>query len=528
MPQDSFVIGVDVGSGSARAGIFDLTGHMRARGTVPIKINRPAVDHAEHSSDDIWAAVCKAVRSALRDARVIGDDIRGLSFDATCSLVLLGADDKPATASTTGDPAWNVIMWADHRASAEAAEISRINHRVLDYVGGTMSPEMEMPKLLWLKRHLSQAWGSYHRAFDLADFLVWRATGQAVASECTVTCKWGYLAHEADGWQADFLALIGLDDLPQRASLVRRARPIGEFAGTLAPQSAAELGLAEHCRVGVGLIDAHAGGLGVLSSIEVADLDRHVAVISGTSTCHMATSRDPRSIRGVWGPYYGAMLPGRWLNEGGQSATGALLDHILATHPEGKMLGEAGHAAVLERIADLLAAEGPGLDDGLMVLPDFHGNRSPLADSRLRGVVHGLSLDSSLDRLARLYHAAALGIVLGTRHIIDAMNAAGYHIDTIHLTGGHARVPHLVRLYADATGCTVVLPREEDGVLLGTAMVAAVAAGAHPDIGAAGVAMSGRGQTFSPDRTTKSFYDKRYKAFLTMIEQRTALNALLA
>ena len=80
-------------------------------------------------------------------------------------------------------------------------------------------------------------------------------------------------------------------------------------------------------------------------------LDRHIAMIAGTSTCHMALSLEPRAVPGVWGPYYGAVAPGLWLNEGGQSATGALLDHILAWHAEGRALGPDGHARILRRIA---------------------------------------------------------------------------------------------------------------------------------------------------------------------------------
>ena len=97
----------------------------------------------------------------------------------------------------------------------------------------------------------------------------------------------------------------------------------------------------------------------------------------------------------------------------------------------------------------------------LMVLPDFNGNRSPLAEPRARGVIHGLGLDHSFDSLARLYYATAIGIALGTRHIVDALNRHAYRIDTLHLTGGHAGSPLLVRLYADVTDCRVLLPEEQ-------------------------------------------------------------------
>ena len=410
---DRVVMAVDVGTGSARAGLFDAGGRMLARDSRPIALNRPAQDHAEQDSEDIWRAVCEAAGAAREQAGVPPEAIAGISFDATCSLVALDAADRPASISTSGEARWNVVVWMDHRAIAEAQACTATGHRVLDFVGGTMSPEMEIPKLMWLKRHLPERWGQYGRILDLADFLTWRACGSNARSCCTVTCKWTYLAHEIPGWQADFLAGVGLDDLLERAGLPGTASPIGAALGTLTPQAAADLGLTTACQVGCGLIDAHAGALGVLG--EVLDqgeraLDRHIGLVAGTSTCHMALSAAPRMVQGVWGPYYGAVAPGLWLNEGGQSVTGALLDHILSWHAEGRALGPPGaeaHAGVIARIRELAVRE-PG-PSRLHVLPDFHGNRSPLADPHALGVISGLSLDASFDSLARLYERTAVG-----------------------------------------------------------------------------------------------------------------------
>jgi FGGY-family pentulose kinase len=248
----------------------------------------------------------------------------------------------------------------------------------------------------------------------------------------------------------------------------------------LTAQAAEELGLSPRCLVGCGLIDAHAGALGVLGGVLQAGqaaLDRHIGLITGTSTCQMALSAAPRPVQGVWGPYHGAVAPGLWLNEGGQSATGALLDHILAWHAEGGSRDADGHRKVLARIAELRADGSDRFAHRLHVLPDFHGNRSPLADPHALGVISGLALDASRDSLARLYYRTAVGIALGTRHILDALNAAGYAINHLHVTGGHAQNPLLMELYADTTGCTVVTPAEDDAVLLGTAIAAATAAG---------------------------------------------------
>ena len=173
------VVAVDVGSTSARAGIFDAQGHRLSRAEHPFGTQRPLDDHAEHRSDEIWQAVIAAVRGVLSTNGIRPEQVVGLAFDATCSLAMFDASGRPVTVSTTGRDEWNVVMWADHRALAKAEEITVTRHRVLDYVGGTMSPEMELPKLLWLKRHLPEAWARYRIALDLADFLSWRGVRQA-------------------------------------------------------------------------------------------------------------------------------------------------------------------------------------------------------------------------------------------------------------------------------------------------------------------------------------------------------------
>jgi FGGY-family pentulose kinase len=224
---DKAVMAVDVGTGSARVGLFDGAGGLLARSVRPILMNRPGPDHAEHDSEDIWRAVCEAALEARAKAGLAAPAVIGISFDATCSLVALDRQDRPASVSTTGEDRWNTIVWMDHRAIAEAEECTATGHKVLASVGDTMSPEMAIPKLMWLKRHLPEQWRRYGRLLDLADFLTFRASGSNRRSCCTVTCKWTYLAHESPGWQADFLERMGLADLRERGKLPAEAAAVG-------------------------------------------------------------------------------------------------------------------------------------------------------------------------------------------------------------------------------------------------------------------------------------------------------------
>ena len=283
---------------------------------------------------------------------------------------------------------------------------------------------MQIPKLMWLKRHLPASWARLGMAFDLADFLSWRATGNPARSQCTLTCKWSYLAHETPGWPEDFLAATGLADLRARAGRARarnpgRHRPRHPDARAPRASSASR----PATRVAAGLIDAHAGALGVLGHLAgTPEIERHVALIAGTSSCVMTFAAAPRFVPGIWGPYLGGALPGLWLSEGGQSASGALLDHLLRLH--GHAATPALHARVAARIAELRAVT-PDLAPRLHVLPDFHGSRSPDPDPQALGVISGLPLDASFDALCRLYWRTSVAIALGLRLVLEHLRAHG-------------------------------------------------------------------------------------------------------
>lgn len=527
--MQSLLVAVDVGTGSARAGVLTAQGNLLSRAEFPIVMNRTDANHAEHDSAQIWRAVCAAVRQAVADAGADPRHVVGLAFDATCSLVVRDAAGQPVTVSTNGEDQWDTLVWLDHRALAEAEECTATGHLVLAYAGGVMSPEMEAPKLMWLKRHLPQSWARAGMMFDLADFLSWTATGSQARSQSTLTCKWTYLAHTQHGWQHDFLATIGLEDLITKAALPDQASPVGTDLGALTAVAAAELGLTTACRVGAGLIDAHAGALGLLGAFthDVGTIDHHLALVAGTSSCVMALSAEDRPTAGVWGPYFGAVLPGVWLNEGGQSATGALLDHIIRWHGAGGEPTPAMHQAIAHRIIELRRREGLRLAERLHVLPDFHGNRSPLGDPFALGVISGLTIDSDFDSLCRLYWRTAVSIALGVRHILETLNTRGYAIDTLHVTGGHTKNAVLMELYADATGCTVVQSSAKDATLLGMAMVAATAAGLYPSLDAACLAMQQGGRERAPDPAAQAHFDKDYRIFLEMLRQRQVIDAMI-
>ncbi|MGV1761130.1 FGGY-family carbohydrate kinase [Rhizobium sp. A22-96] len=539
----SYFIGIDVGTGSARAGVFDASGHLLASAKRAITIWHEAGSIVEQSSEQIWKAVCDSVKEAVASAGIAASAVAGIGFDATCSLVTIKADGAPIAVGPSGDPARNIIVWMDHRAAGEAEEINAGNHAVLRYVGGRISPEMETPKLLWLKRNLPQSFAAADHFFDLADYLTWRATGSLQRSVCTVTCKWTYLAHEKR-WDAQYFRDIGLGELADEGferigtEIVEPGAALGDG---LSEAAARDLGLIAGTPVGASLIDAHAGGVGTLGGQDAdgnADIRNRLAYVFGTSACSMASSETAVFVDGVWGPYYSAMVPGLWLTEGGQSAAGAAIDHLVTMHPaaaEARAKAEAeglSLVAWLDRQATAAcknASDAIALAKSIQVVPEFLGNRSPYADPDARAVISGLALETGIDDLVALYVAGLCGIGYGLRQLLEKLAQDGIGCDLIVASGGAAQSGLVRQLLADTTNRPVAVTDTEEPVLLGAAMLGATAGKRYGSLTEAMAAMSRLAEVFVPaDRPIKTQHDRRYAAFELLQSADRSIRSLMA
>jgi len=561
---DFYFIGVDVGTGSIRAGLFrGSNGELISATSHAITVfhhDDPSIRHYEQSSTEIWNNCCLCVKHIVKESEVNPSQIKGISFDATCSLVAIDADGKPVSLSLTQDDNRNIILWMDHRAIHEAEEINKLSSEhsnVLKYVGNKVSPEMEIPKLLWTKKHLPDSWKRTQHFFDLADFMAYKATGLDCRSLCTVACKWNFLAHTfslegKSGWDDEYFKAIGLEDLVESHYAKIGGKDVGisskirEIAtpieGGLSEHAAKELGLLEGTHVGIGVIDAHAGGIGVLGTnfsqsckaISESDLRNRIALIAGTSSCHMYAADAAPFMEGVWGPYYSAMIPGMWLMEAGQNAAGSVIEHVIKSHPAHEALVKLGATKIStafeilnERVAALSKKTFPAkLTQHVHVLADFHGNRAPLADPHIQGSIVGLTLDDSIDNLAVLYLATIQSLAYGTRRIISYISenternsGKPAKIDTIFLTGGLAKNPLFVSQHAEITNCRIVLPKT-DAVLLGSAIVAAVASGFHKNMFEAMACMSSYAAIVEPSKDIQvvRYHEKKYNVFLQMYD----------
>lgn len=515
-----YYIGVDVGTGSARACIIDSMGNILSLAERPIQREQLKPNFITQSSQEIWQAVCHCVKSVVRDSGVPSEKIHGIGFDATCSLVVVeeGSNKEVAVGPDFQNTNQNIILWMDHRAIEETEQINATGDKCLKYVGGQMSVEMEIPKIKWLKNHLPNNKFDECKFFDLADYLTFKASGKETRSFCSTVCKQGLLPvgveGSKEGWSREFLTEIGLEDFIEddfrkiggsvkNSDKGKNFLSAGEFVGAIDPAVAEELGLSNHCVVGSGVIDAYAGWVGTVAARtdvsipalvkidqEKVGMDRatgRLAAVAGTSTCHIAMSRDPIFVDGVWGPYRDALATNFWCAEGGQSCTGALLAHVMTTHPAYTELSQLADAASVSKFdylnsrLETLAQQQKSrsvvhLARHLFFYGDYHGNRSPIADPSMRAAIIGQSMDNSIDDLALMYLGACEFIAQQTRQIVEKMTTSGHDMAAIFMSGGQCRNGLLMRLLADCTGLPIVIPRYIDAaVVFGSALLGAVA-----------------------------------------------------
>lgn len=257
--------------------------------------------------------------------------------------------------------------------------------------------------------------------------------------------------------------------------------------------------------IGSGVIDAYAGWIGTVGAkinlgseqlnTDVAKNDKlqafsRLAAVAGTSTCHLAMSPEPVFVPGVWGPYRDTIIPGYWMAEGGQSATGELLKHVIETHPafnQALSIAESYHTNIYEylnehlkeMVQDQQAPCVPYLGRHFFFYGDLWGNRSPIADPNMTGSIFGLTSDKSVDGLAIYYYATLEFIALQTKQIVDTMNKAGHNLTSIFMSGSQCQNDILVSLIASACDVPVVIPRYiHAAVCHGAAMLGAKAASA--------------------------------------------------
>jgi len=523
--DETYAVGVDFGTLSGRALVVRVSDgaelgtavrpypHAVLTDTLPDGVTRLGADWALQVPGDYVEVLRTAVPEAVADAGIDPARVIGIGTDFTaCTVLPTLADGTPLCELPrfAASPHAYVKLWKHHAAQPQADRINETARRRgepwLARYGGRISSEWEFAKALQLLEEDPRVCAATRHWVEAADWIVWQLTGSYVRNACTA----GYKGIWQDGAYPDpaYLRELnpGLADFVA-AKLSPPRGVLGSAAGTLSARAAAWTGLPEGISVAVGNVDAH-----VTAAAADAVRPGQMVAIMGTSTCHIMNGTDVRDVPGMCGVVDGGIVAGLWGYEAGQSGVGDILGHFVETSvPESYSRTAAARGiSVHEFLTELAAAQRPG-QHGLLALDWHSGNRSVLVDHDLSGLVLGLTLST---RPEDVYRALIEATAYGTRTIVEAFATAGVPVTEFVATGGLVKNRFLMQVYADVLRMPLSVVDSDQGPALGSAIHAAVAAGAHPDVPSAASAMGRvvRG-VHVPDERAAAVYDRLHAAY---------------
>jgi L-ribulokinase len=523
-----FTIGLDCGTNSVRALVVRCAdGAELGTSVFPYPSGQEGIflDAADHNlarqNPADWllgaeTAIREAIAQAVAVAGFSPEKVVGIGVDGTGSSPLpVDAENVPLAMHPdfSGNPnAW-CWLWKDHTSIDEAARITetagRLRPQYLAKIGGTYSSEWFWAKLWHCLNTDPEVFDAAHSWVELSDFIPAvlagvRRPGDIVRGVCMA----GHKAMYADDWgglpDGEFLAALDPKLAALRPRLYQKAVDASACAGSLSPEWADRLGLPAGIAIAVGEMDVHYGAIG-------CGVDEGTLVkVIGTSTCDCAVvsaDKQVADIPGICGIVKGAILPGYYGVEAGQSAVGDTFKWFV----EGICQGDSALHAELTQQAAVLK---PG-QSGLLALDWNNGNRTILVDQRLTGLLLGQTLHSSR---AEIYRALIEATAFGARAIVERIVEYGVPVKRIVCSGGiAAKNPLLMQIYADVTGCEMRVSRSDQSCALGAAIGAAVCAGAHPDFATAQAAMTGLKEiVYRPLPANQAIYQDLFALYRTL------------
>jgi xylulokinase len=498
----TLLVGLDIGTTSVKAGVFDAAGRQRAAVGREYRLAHPAPDRAELDAETYWTAARQAVAEAVAAVRS-ADPGAG----EVIAIAVSSQGETVIAVDAAGRPLAPALVWLDNRATDEARILGEQfpNALVYERTGvPDVNPTWSACKILWWRRHEPAVFEAAARFLLVEDFLLHRLTGRFV-TEGGVNCTSLLFDIRTGGWWAPMLEAIGIG--PER--LPEIGGP-GEVVGTLSAAAAEALGLRAGIPVVAGGMDQGAGAVGVGNTGS--------GVISestgGALTVQASVDRHGGDPSGQT-PVYIHSAPGRYLYCPVCPTGGMTLTWFRDQFGQAEVERAAAEGRNAYDLLTELAATAPAGSDGLVMLPHLAGAFSPEYVPEARGVVYGLTLHHGRAHMAR---GVLESVAYMLRRNLELLAGAGAHGTEIRSHGGGARSALWNQVKADVCGLPVVTLRGEDAAVRGDAMLAGVAAGVFASIDEAAVAMVATEARFDPDPANRAVYDDAYGTYIDLFD----------
>ena len=526
---DPVTVGVDYGTLSGRAVVVRVSDgeelgsavceypHAVLDRSLPVELAgrdvRLGPDWALQVPADYVEVLKTAVPAALRDAGVDPARVIGIATDFTaCTMVPTTVDGTPLCElpGHAADPHAYVKLWKHHAAQPQADRINELARKRgeawLPRYGGLISSEWEFAKGLELLEDAPAIYAEMAHFVEAADWIVWQLSGAYFRNACTA----GYKGIYQDGTYPTRAFLAELNPDFETFVLDKLDAPVGQLgaaAGRLTKQAAEWTGLPEGITVAVGNVDAHV----TAPAADAIGVGQMVAIM-GTSTCHVMNSDTLREVPGMCGVVDGGITAGLWGYEAGQSGVGDIFNWFVTTQvPHGYAAESAERGISVHELLTEKAEKQAIGEHGLVALDWHSGNRSVLVNHELSGLMVGQTLAT---RPEDQYRALLESTAYGTRMIVETFQEAGVPVTELVVAGGLLKNALLMQIYADVLNLPLSTIDSQQGPALGSAIHAAVAAGAYPDVATAARAMGrvNRG-VHQPIEANVAAYDELYAEY---------------
>ena len=524
-PEQSYTIGIDFGTLSGRALVVRVSDgvelgsavHEYPHGVVddilPTTGAKLPPEWALQVPEDYREVLREAVPAAIEAAGIDPSRVIGVGTDFTaCTMVPTTDDGTPLNELPRFADRRHayVKLWRHHAAQGQADRINRLaaerGESWLSRYGGLTSSEWEFAKGLQVLEEDPEVYAAIGHWVEAADWIVWQLTGQYTRNACTA----GYKGIRQDGAypSKDYLAALnpGFADFVE-SKVDWPIIQLGENAGGLSAQAAEWTGLPAGIAVAAGNVDAH-----VTSPAGQAIAPGQLVAIMGTSTCLIMNSEELHEVPGMCGVVDGGVTKGLYGYEAGQSGVGDIFGWYVRNGVPASYQAEAERQGVsVHEVLTAKAAEQEVGEHGLIALDWHSGNRSVLVDHDLSGIVVGQTLAT---RPEEIYRALIEATAFGAKTIVDAFITAGIPVEEFVAAGGLVKNELLMQIYADVLDLPITVVTSDQAPALGSAIHAAVAAGAYPDVAAAARRM-GRSEKakFKPISDNVETYRKLYQEY---------------
>ncbi len=521
---EKYVIGVDYGTLSGRAVVVRVSDgkelgsgvYEYPHAVMDTKLASSGAtlgpDWALQDANDYVEVLKHAVPDALLEAGVSSADVIGIATDFTaCTMVPVTESGVPLSnlAEYRNNPHAYVKLWKHHAAQPHADRINDLararGENWLARYGGQISSEWELAKGLQLLEEAPEIYNAMYKFVEAADWIVWQLCGNYLRNACTA----GYKGNLQDGEypSKEFFAALNPEFENFEQKIAHQIGQLGDAAGALTDEAANWTGLPAGIAVAVGNVDAH-----VTAPAAKATEPGQMVAIMGTSTCHVMNGALLREVPGMCGVVDGGIISGYYGYEAGQSGVGDIFAWYVNNQVPGDYFDAAKAAgkSVHEHLTDLAAEQQVGAH-GLVALDWHSGNRSVLVDHELSGLVIGATLTTKPEDI---YRALLESTAFGARKIVETFNSAGVPVTEFIVAGGLLKNKFLIQLYSDVLKLPISIIDSDQGPALGSAIHAAVAAGAYVSVGAAAEAMGSVSKgVYQPNAERGNQYDRLYAEY---------------